>query len=67
MLEIVKGVEQVCGHSIPVVNGPRRPGDIPATWADSSRLQSELAWAPRYTSITDMLATSWNAALRNSE
>ena len=68
VLEIVKGVEQVCGHSIPVVNGPRRAGDIPATWADSSRLQSELAWVPRYTSITDMLATSWrNAALRNSE
>ena len=50
VLEIVRGVEEVCGHSFPVVNGPRRSGDIPATWADSRRLQSELDWEHRYTS-----------------
>ncbi|MBG80910.1 MAG: UDP-glucose 4-epimerase GalE [Phycisphaerae bacterium] len=64
VLQIVRAIEQICGHSIPVIEGPRRPGDIPAIWADSSRIQSELGWSPHYTSIMDMLATSWQNAMK---
>ncbi|MCH2132707.1 MAG: UDP-glucose 4-epimerase GalE [Phycisphaerales bacterium] len=59
--DIVQAVEAVCGHPISVVEGPRRPGDIPATWADTTRIRETLNWSPRYDDIAAMVSTSWNA------
>ena len=35
--EIIKTVEKVTGKKVPVVEGPRRPGDAVALYADPSR------------------------------
>jgi UDP-glucose 4-epimerase len=44
--EVVTGVEQVTGRSLPVREGPRRPGDPPTLIADPSRIKAALGWKP---------------------
>ena len=59
VLEIIQAVEQVTGLKVPYRVGPRRAGDPPALYADSSLAQRELGWTPQFTSIRDIIATAW--------
>ena len=59
VLEVIKAVESVTGLSVPYAIGPRRPGDPPALYADSSKAQAELDWTPEYMDIRDTIATAW--------
>jgi UDP-glucose 4-epimerase len=57
--QILDACRRVTGHPIPVVEGPRRPGDPPRLVADSARIRAELGWRPRYTDLDEIVATAW--------
>jgi UDP-glucose 4-epimerase len=44
VLEMVKAFEAASGKKIPYKLGPRRPGDVPAVWADPAKAQTLLGW-----------------------
>jgi UDP-glucose 4-epimerase len=56
---VIEACRRVSGHPIPVVEGPRRPGDPPELVADSSRAQAQLGWRPRYLEIDQIVSTAW--------
>ncbi|MDR1816596.1 MAG: UDP-glucose 4-epimerase GalE [Puniceicoccales bacterium] len=58
-LEIVRAVERVSGKKVPFTFAPRRAGDPPALCADASRARAELNWTPRFTDITEIVASAW--------
>ncbi|NOX44486.1 MAG: UDP-glucose 4-epimerase GalE [Caldiserica bacterium] len=62
--EVIETCRRVTGREIPVVEGPRRPGDPPALVADPTRARRELGWEPRFTSLEDIIATAWRWMLR---
>lgn len=57
--EIIRAVEAVSGLEVPVVEAPRRAGDPPALYADSSKAQAELGWEIKYTDVEEIIATAW--------
>jgi UDP-glucose 4-epimerase len=57
--EVVETARSVTGHPIPVVEEPRRPGDVPVLCADSSKIQRELGWSPKYVNLRDTIASAW--------
>ncbi len=57
--EVLRAVEKVTGKSVPFTFGPRREGDPPRLVADSSRLQNDLGWSPRDSSIERIVETAW--------
>jgi UDP-glucose 4-epimerase len=57
--EVIRAVEKVAGRKIKVVEGPRRPGDPPALYADSSKAQRELGWKIKFPSIESIVTTAW--------
>jgi len=59
VLEIIKAVEDITGMSVPRTFGPRRPGDPPALYADSSKARRELDWQPRFMDIREIVGTAW--------
>ena len=44
VLEVVKAFEVACGRGIGRSMGPRRPGDVAAYYADTTRAESLLGW-----------------------
>lgn len=59
VLEVLEAVSRVTGLEVPWEYGPRRPGDPPALYADSSRAQEDLQWQPRYKHIEAIIETAW--------
>jgi UDP-glucose 4-epimerase len=59
VMEIIQAVEAVTGLKVPYSMGPRRAGDPPALYADSSKARRELGWEPRFMDIRDTIATAW--------
>jgi UDP-glucose 4-epimerase len=57
--EVIKAAGQVAGRPVPVDYGPRRAGDPAILFADSSKIQGELGWSPRYVDIGPIVATAW--------
>jgi UDP-glucose-4-epimerase GalE len=58
--EVIRTAEEVTGKSVPVREGPRRPGDPPVLVASSEKIQRELGWRPRYTELRPIIETAWN-------
>jgi len=58
-LEIVRAVERVTGKKVPFTFAPRRIGDPPALYADTSRVRAELGWTPHFTNIEDIIASAF--------
>ena len=58
VLEAIKAFERVTGHHLNYELGPRRPGDIEAMYADSSKAKRKLLWSPKY-NIDDIMSTAW--------
>jgi len=44
---------------VPRSTGPRRAGDPPALYADSTKAKTELGWTPQFTSIEAIVETAW--------
>lgn len=59
VLEVIQTVEKVTGLKVPHTIGPRRAGDPPALYADSSKAQAELNWKPKFGEIEDIIRTAW--------
>ncbi len=49
VLEVIAAMERACGHSIPCVYKPRRPGDTAVCYADASKAERELGWKAELT------------------
>lgn len=59
VFEVIQAAERVTGRQAPCRVGERRAGDPPALVADSSLLRRTLGWAPRYTSLDEIVASAW--------
>ena len=57
--EVIETARQVTGLDIPVVEGPRRPGDPAVLVASCRKIMDELDWRPRYGDLRDIIATAW--------
>jgi UDP-glucose-4-epimerase GalE len=58
--EVIRTAEAVTGKTIPVKEGPRRPGDPAALVAAAGRAREMLGWTPRYTELRPIIETAWN-------
>lgn len=58
VLEMVKSFSRVTGVEVPYRFGGRRPGDLPAFWADASKAERELGWTTEK-NLDDMMADTW--------
>lgn len=58
VLEMLRGFEQACGRPIPYQVVARRPGDVPAYWADPSLAQQLLGWRAER-GIDAMCSDAW--------
>lgn len=66
VLEIVKTFEQVSGISIPYKIFPRRRGDLPVIYADTSKAEKELGWKAKL-DIQSMCIDAWNWQEQNPQ
>ena len=57
--EVIRAVEKIVGRPVKVIEKPRRPGDPPALYADSSKAQRELDWKVKFGDIESIVATAW--------
>lgn len=63
MKEVYTLVSQVSGCAIPVVYGPRVPGDIVSSIADTSEAARLLGWHPTHT-MAEIIRDGWNAYVK---
>jgi UDP-glucose 4-epimerase len=63
VLETIEAVRRVSGRNFAVSHAPRRPGDIMAMVADTTRIRATLDWTPRFDNLetiaTHALAWEW--------
>jgi UDP-glucose 4-epimerase len=58
VLELVDGMGQATGKSVPYEISPRRPGDVAAVWADPTRAEKRLGWTA-HLGIKEMCEDTW--------
>jgi UDP-arabinose 4-epimerase len=56
--EVIAAASRAAGREVPVEYGPRRPGDMPAIWADPSRAEAVLGWRAKR-DLDDIVASAW--------
>lgn len=59
VMEIIKAAEKVTGKTVPYEVGPRRHGDPAVLIASSEKARAVLGWAPRLSSLEDIIRTAW--------
>ena len=64
VLELINSFQQVSGTSVKYKLYPRRNGDLPAFWADSSFAFEKLAWKSQFT-IDQMCEDTWRWQINN--
>ena len=57
--EVVDAARRVTGHPIPVVVGPRRPGDPAQLVAESEKARTVLGWQPRHAGLDEIVGSAW--------
>jgi UDP-glucose 4-epimerase len=57
--EVIETARRVTGHPIPAEVVPRRPGDPAVLIASSEKIERELGWTPRHTSLDTIVASAW--------
>jgi UDP-glucose 4-epimerase len=58
--EVIRAVEKATGMKVNVSESPRRPGDPPVLYAESTKAKRELGWTVKYPDIDSIVATAWN-------
>lgn len=58
-IEVVEMVKKVSGVDFPVKFGKRRPGDANELVADSTKIQKEFGWKPKYSDLRTIVETAW--------
>ena len=56
---VIRAVEKIVGKPVKVIESPRRPGDPPALFADSTKARRELGWHVKFPDIESIVATAW--------
>ena len=64
VLELHAAFEKACGKPIPYKFAPRRPGDIPACYADPAKAYEVLGWKAEK-GVEEMCADSWRWQSQN--
>ena len=64
VLQIIEAFSKACGHEVPYVIDPRRPGDVAENYADCSKAKEQMGWEAKY-DIDDMCRDSWNWQSKN--
>lgn len=59
VLEVVEAAKEVTCIDFPAEPTHRRPGDPPSLVADSSLIQKELGWKPRFNDLQYIIKTAW--------
>ncbi|SEM42405.1 UDP-galactose 4-epimerase [Roseovarius azorensis] len=57
--EVIGQSAAVTNRPVPVVEGPRRPGDCTRLVSGSSRAGAELGWRPTRSTLAQMIADAW--------
>lgn len=57
--EVIETARQVTGHSIPVKELPRRPGDSARLVASSEKIKRELGWKPEHDDLHEIITSAW--------
>ncbi|MBI1842282.1 MAG: UDP-glucose 4-epimerase GalE [Verrucomicrobia bacterium] len=65
VLEVIRACEKVGGRKIPFSLQPRRPGDPAKLVAAPKKAFEELRWAPRLSSLEQIVSTAWDWHLRH--
>ena len=58
VLEAIHTFEKVSGQKLNYKLGPRRAGDVVATYANNDKARTKLGWNPNY-SLEEMMDTAW--------
>ena len=58
VLDMVAAFSKACGHEVPYVITPRRPGDIAACYANPAKAAAELGWTAQL-GMAEMCEDSW--------
>ncbi len=58
--QVIDRAEAITGKPIAWEASPRREGDPPSLVADATAARAALGWHPRYPSLDDMIAHSWD-------
>ncbi|MEM5534935.1 UDP-glucose 4-epimerase GalE [Neptuniibacter pectenicola] len=66
VLDMVNSFVDVTGVEIPYVFADRREGDLPAFWADASKVESELGWKANRT-LDQMMEDTWRWQSNNPD
>jgi UDP-glucose 4-epimerase len=59
VLEVVNCASEIINKIIPMQVAPRRLGDAPITVADNAKLLHNLGYELKFSSLENMLGTSW--------
>ena len=66
VLELVSEFEKVNGVKVPCKIGPRRPGDVPFSYANADKAERILGWKAQY-NVADMCRDAWNWQSKNPD
>jgi UDP-glucose 4-epimerase len=59
VLEVIRVAEEITGRKVPVVQGPRRSGDVARLLADSTLIKKELGWKPETPELHRIVESAW--------
>lgn len=57
--DVIGHAGAVTGRDVPVIEGPRRPGDCTKLVSGSTRAEAELGWTPQRSTMDRMIADAW--------
>jgi len=57
--QVIDAARRVTGHTIPAVVYPRRPGDPAVLIASSEKIEKELGWKPRHSTLDTIVQSAW--------
>lgn len=63
ILDIIAVTEQITSRAIPVTHNPPKPEPRVIT-ADTTRIKRELSWAPKRSSLSQIIGDAWDVVLR---
>lgn len=57
--EVIEQSRVVTNRDVPMIEGPRRPGDCTKLVSGSSRAMQELGWTPKRSTLKSMITDAW--------
>ena len=59
VLDVIRVARDITGRDIPIVQAPRRAGDVPRLLADSTLIRKELGWTPAIPDLPRIVESAW--------